>query len=218
MKKIIAYVLILVCVLGLAGCNKKSMNYIISHKPSVTGIVEEVYENSIVMYSDSAKGYPYGSRWSIPLKVENQDSYTDLVVGDEIVVYYGGSVMETDPLQVGTVYAITLKEPADRSINEEAFAVANLFSNEKKLMSAEDGRKLAELLAEGSWNTEGTTECFSNLEITINQTTYKYHSDCGTFNDKGKQRYLALDEEMKAEVNRLIEEYVSLNSEEGPVS
>jgi hypothetical protein len=39
-------------------------------------------------------------------------------VGDEIVFYYDGTAMETDPLQVSTVYAITLKTPADRIINE----------------------------------------------------------------------------------------------------
>lgn len=43
MKKLIALVLTLVCVLGLVGCNTKSMDYIIENKPSVTGIVQEVF-------------------------------------------------------------------------------------------------------------------------------------------------------------------------------
>ena len=34
MKKLISLVLTLVCVLGLVGCNNKSMNYIIENKPS----------------------------------------------------------------------------------------------------------------------------------------------------------------------------------------
>ena len=112
--------LALVCVLGLMGCNTKSMNYIIENKPSVTGIVEEVHDDYIIMYSETADGYPNGSRWSISLNIENKDSYTDVVVGDEIVVYHDGNVMETDPLRVGTVYAITLKTPADRTVNEQA--------------------------------------------------------------------------------------------------
>ena len=66
------------------------------------------------MYSETADGYPNGSRWSISLNVENEDSYTDVVVGDEIVVYYDGMAAETDPLEVSTVYSITLKTPADR--------------------------------------------------------------------------------------------------------
>lgn len=119
MKKWIALALSLICVLGLVGCNKNSMNYIIENKPSVTGIVEEVHDNFVIMYSDTADGYPNGSRWSISLNVENKDSYTDIVVGDEIVVYYDGMAMETYPLQMGTVYAITLKAPADRTENEK---------------------------------------------------------------------------------------------------
>ena len=65
MKKVIGFILVMVCWLAMAGCNNKSMNYIISNKPSVTGIVEEVRDDYIIMYSDSAEGYPNGSRWSI---------------------------------------------------------------------------------------------------------------------------------------------------------
>lgn len=116
MKMLIALVLALVCVLGLAGCGR-TMNDIIENEPSVTGVVEEVHDNYIVMYSETADGYPNGTRWSISLNVENKDSYTDIVVGDEIVVYYDGMAAETDPLEVSTVYAITLKTPADRTEN-----------------------------------------------------------------------------------------------------
>lgn len=119
MKKLMALVLTLVCVLGLVGCNTKSMDYIIENKDNVTGIVHEVYNDYVIMYSDTAEGYPNGSEWKISLNVENKDSYTDLSVGDEIVVYHDGNVMETSPLKVGTVYAITLKTPADRTENEK---------------------------------------------------------------------------------------------------
>ena len=120
MKKWMTVVLAVVGVLVLAGCNTKSMNYIIGNKPSVTGIVEEVHDDYIIMYSETAEGYPNGSTWSISLNVENKDSYTDIAVGDEIVVYYDGMAMETAPLQVSTVYAITLKTPADRTINNKS--------------------------------------------------------------------------------------------------
>ena len=119
MKKLLSLVLILIYVLSLVGCDTKSMNYIIENKPSVTGIVTEVHENYIIMHSETAEGYPYGSDWSLSLDAENTDSYTDLVVGDEIVVYHDGNVMETAPLKVGTVYAITLKTPADRAENNK---------------------------------------------------------------------------------------------------
>ena len=113
MKKYISIILSILCILSLVGCGNKSMNYIIKNKPSVTGIVEEVHDDYIIIYSETADGYPNGSNWSISLNVENKDSYTDVVVGDEIVFYYDGMAMETDPLQVSTVYAITLKTPAE---------------------------------------------------------------------------------------------------------
>lgn len=119
MKKRIAFVLAMVWVLGLVGCGR-TMNDIIENEPNVTGVVEEVHDDYVIMYSETAEGYPNGSRWSISLHAENKDSYTDIVVGDEIVVYHDGNVMETDPLKVGTVYAITLRTPADRTDNDKS--------------------------------------------------------------------------------------------------
>jgi len=114
MKKFIVMLLAMTCLFSLAGCNKNSMNYIIQNRPSVTGVVEKVHDDYVIMYSETAEGYPNGSRWHISLNAENKDSYTEPVVGDEIVMYYDGMAMETDPLQVSTVYAITLKTPADQ--------------------------------------------------------------------------------------------------------
>ena len=120
MKKCVALVLTLICVLGLVGCNQKSMNDIISNEPNITGVVEEVGENSILIYIET-DGYPYGANCRVSLDVENEDGlYSPITVGDEVVVYYDGSIAESDPLQINTVYAITLKTPADRSVNDHS--------------------------------------------------------------------------------------------------
>lgn len=113
MQKLIPFVLALVCVIGLVGCNKRSMNYIIENEPSITGIVEEIYDSSIVIYIET-DGYPDGASCSVSLDVENTDSYTNVSVGDEVVVYYNGEIAESNPLQINTVYAILLKTPAYR--------------------------------------------------------------------------------------------------------
>ncbi len=128
MKKFITLVLALICVINLVGCGR-TMNDIIENEPNVTGVVEEVHDNYIIMYSETANGYPNGARWSISLNVENKDSYTDIVIGDEIVVYYDGMAMETDPLQVSTVYAITLKTPADRNKEELSDLISMIMVN-----------------------------------------------------------------------------------------
>ena len=113
MKKLIALVLALVCVLGLVGCNNRSMNYIIENEPSITGIVKETNDNSILIENEN------GEYW-VSLNVENKDSMTNFSVGDEVVVYYDGNIAESYPMQINTVYAITLKTPADRTANDNS--------------------------------------------------------------------------------------------------
>lgn len=113
MKKLIALVLAMVCVLGLVGCNNRSMNYIISNEPSITGIVKETNEDAILIENDN------GEYW-VSLNVENKDSMTSFNIGDEIVVYYDGNIAESYPMQINTVYAITLKTPADRAENDKS--------------------------------------------------------------------------------------------------
>lgn len=113
MKRLTILVLILVCTLGLAGCSNRSMNYIIEHEPNISGIVEEVHDNSIIIYIET-DAYPNGANCKVSLDVENKDSYTDVSIGDEVVVYFNGDIAESDPLQINTVYAITLRTPANQ--------------------------------------------------------------------------------------------------------
>ena len=80
MKRFISLILSLTFVLVLAGCNNRSMNYIIENEPSVVGVVEEVHDDYVIMYSETAEGYPNGSRWSISLTVESKDSMQTLLL------------------------------------------------------------------------------------------------------------------------------------------
>ena len=112
MKKLTAVVLALACVLALAGCNTRSMNYIIANEPSITGIVRDTTDKAILIENEN------GEYW-VSLDVENKDSMTSFRIGDEVVVYFDGNVAESYPMQINTVYAITLKTPADRAENEK---------------------------------------------------------------------------------------------------
>ena len=113
MKQLIALGLALVCVLSLVGCNNRSMNYIIENEPSIMGIVKDTNDNSILIENED------GEYW-VSLNVENKDSMTHFSIGDEVVVYYDGNIAESYPMQINTVYAITLKTPADRTENEKS--------------------------------------------------------------------------------------------------
>ena len=115
MKRCIVFILTLICVLGLGGCNKRTMDYIIENEPNITGIVEEVQDNFIII-NIKTESYPDGASCKVSLDVENKDSYTDVSVGDEIIVYYNGEIAESYPLQINTVYAITLKTPVNQDI------------------------------------------------------------------------------------------------------
>ena len=106
MKKLIALVLALVCFLTLVGCNNRSINYIISNEPNITGVVKETNENAILIENKN------GEYW-VSLNVENKDSMTHLSIGDAVVVYYDGNIAESYPMQINTVYAILLQEPAN---------------------------------------------------------------------------------------------------------
>ena len=56
----------------------------------------------------------------VSLNVENSDGiYSPIQVGDEVTVYYDGNIAESYPMQINKVYAVLLKEPADRSVNEQ---------------------------------------------------------------------------------------------------
>jgi hypothetical protein len=113
MKKALALLLALVCLLTLAGCDRRSMNYIIQHEPSIRGIVTETTDTAILMENAD------GEYW-VSLDVENGDSMTDFTVGDEVVVYFDGNIAETYPMQLNRVYAIILRTPADRTANDRS--------------------------------------------------------------------------------------------------
>lgn len=113
MKKVIAVVLSLVSVLSLCGCNNRSMNRIIAKEPSITGIVRDMNDRSVLIENENREYW-------VSLKVENKDSVTHFRIGDEIVVYYDGNIAETYPMQINTVYAITLKTPAERTENRQS--------------------------------------------------------------------------------------------------
>ena len=75
--------------------------------------IYEVYDDFIVINLET-DSYPNGASCVVSLDVENKDSYTNVSVGNEVVVYYNGKIAESYPLQINTVYAITLKTPANQ--------------------------------------------------------------------------------------------------------
>lgn len=119
MKKLTALAMTLLCLLTLTACGGRTMDDIIANEPKIVGIVEEVHDDYVLLYAET-DAYPDGAEYKVSLEVENEDSMTALSVGDEIAVYYDGSIAETDPLEINTVYAITLRTPANRAGNNKS--------------------------------------------------------------------------------------------------
>lgn len=113
MKKNKIIIIATLAIMGLAGC-KRSMDSIIKNEVSISGIVTEVHDKYIQIYIEN-EGYPNGADCNVSLDVENKDgTYSPIHIGDEVVVYYNGSIAESNPMQIHTVYAITLKKSAVR--------------------------------------------------------------------------------------------------------
>jgi hypothetical protein len=108
MKRALALLLALVCLLTLAGCDRRSMNYIIQNEPSIWGVVKDIGDRAILIENED------GEYWA-SLDVENKDSMTHFSIGDQVAVYFDGNIAESYPMQINTVYAICLLQPADRT-------------------------------------------------------------------------------------------------------
>ena len=113
MKKLTIVFLLMILMFSMAGCNNRSMNYIIQNEPNITGMMKTITNDALLMENET------GEYW-VSLKVENKDSMTYFSIRDEVVVYFDGNVTESYPMQINTVYAITLKTPADRVENEKS--------------------------------------------------------------------------------------------------
>lgn len=111
MKKSISVLVVILMIVSLVGCSR-SMNYVIEHEPSFIGKVETVAEDFVLVNVNTDDAiYSDYTNVQVSLAVELSDSYLDLSSGDEIVVYYDGNITDG---KAETVYAITLRTPANR--------------------------------------------------------------------------------------------------------
>ena len=111
MRKTIALLLALICLLTLAGCGPRSMNDIIQNEPSIRGVVKDTGDRAILIENED------GAYW-VSLDVEAKDSMTHFSIGDQVAVYFDGNIAESYPMQISTVYAICLLQPSDRTGEE----------------------------------------------------------------------------------------------------
>ena len=88
---------------------------VVENVPSLTGVVKEVSKNWLLIECEATASNPW-TEYNVSLNVENH--INDFNIGDEVVVYYDGNIAETTPLEIGKVYAITLKTPVNNKPTE----------------------------------------------------------------------------------------------------
>ena len=80
-------------------------------------------------------------------------------------------------------------------------------------LNEEEVKIIADIIENGTWNTEGTAECANDCKLIIDERTYYYHSECGTFNDKENNQNLPVTAKEKENINVILAHYIILGSE-----
>lgn len=147
-----------------------------------------------------------------------EDTFTLEVAPDDTEIYFNRLKKGYELILVKNESTGQWERPRKTEISEGNFVnVKNvILDGNTKDLSLEDSFSLCKMIENKSWNTEGTADCFSNLQIEIDGDIFMYHSDCGTFNDNFGKRSLSLDEDEKNTLNGILKKYVSLTSEEVP--
>ena len=105
----------------------------------------------------------------------------------------------------------------DKATGSEAPVTSGIITRteEDKIydLTEEEVKIIADIIENGTWNTEGTTECANDCKLIIDERTYYYHSECGTFNDKENNQNLPVTAEEKESVNAILAQYITLGLE-----
>ena len=91
--------------------------------------------------------------------------------------------------------------------------IARIDEDKAYNLNEEEVKIIADIIENGSWNTEGTAECANDCKLIIDERTYYYHSECGTFNDKMNNQNLSVTAKEKESINAILVRYIILGSE-----
>ena len=80
-------------------------------------------------------------------------------------------------------------------------------------LTEEEVKIIADIIGNGTWNTEGTADCANDCKLIIDERTYYYHSECGTFNDEKNNQNLLVTAEEKENINAILAQYITLGLE-----
>ena len=107
MKKLLALVMVLVCVLALVGCNKQKSNENDTTPNPDTYIVMEVTESNLLVAEIDEDGKAIEAKqYSVP----NEFHSSNIAVGDRIKIEHNGEILETFPMQFGRIFSMEYQD------------------------------------------------------------------------------------------------------------
>lgn len=89
--------------------------------------------------------------------------------------------------------------------------------NEEKMLSREDSDYVRSIIKNGKWNTDGTSDCLSDIIFTIDGKDFYYHVSCSAFNDYGTEKNLKLTKSQAGKINDMLGPFGYLYGEDEPV-
>ncbi len=103
MKKIIAIILAVLLVVCITGCGKEE-----KAQAYFNAEILEVRENNlwVRVVNSGSSGISVWEEFYVTKNVTSENGCPELTAGDTVRVFFNGDVMETYPLQLGTVYSI----------------------------------------------------------------------------------------------------------------
>lgn len=158
-----------------------------------------------------------GAWFKIGVNIQNPtDESMDVYVSVKNVEVRIASVKEAGDSSLSTGQMPNEEEAAQQETDADMQVSDILNGSSPVTISREDALIFRAFLESGEWD-DGIGRCANDYELIFYGNTVRYHSDCGTFNDFVHNRYLSLSEEDKAEVNAILEKYISLQAGEMPV-
>ena len=131
------------------------------------------------------------------------DKATESVIDDEV-----SNMSEVDKNVSGET------EQTQQAIVESISGTITRIDEDKIYdLTEEEVKIIADVIENGTWNTEGTAECANDCKLIIDERTYYYHSECGTFNDNENNQNLSVTAEEKESINVILAQYITLGLE-----
>ena len=112
MKRWLSFLAVLGCIVALSGCKNEAEQAYFNAK--VLEVNKEYVDVRCIEAFNS--GISVDEEFSVTKDVVSAEGVPELNVDDNIRVVFNGDVMESDPLQIGTVYAIYLLDENGEAI------------------------------------------------------------------------------------------------------